>query len=424
MHRLQIVKTKLKALRRRRKEALYKYDWLLQARPKQLLPQGEWWVWMILAGRGFGKTRTGAETLRYLIDRKKIRHIGLIGQTIQEVKSVMVEGESGLLSVFPPRNRPRYEKSRDRLVWENGATATFYGGDHYESLRGPQFDMVWVDELAKFREPEKTWQQIMMCLRLGESPRAIITTTPRPLRLIKDLSTTEGVVVTKGTTFENAQNLSRHFIKIIKDKFHNTTIGRQELMGEMIETAGNALWTREMIERNRSGDACSSYTRIVVAVDPAVTSHADSDETGIIVAALGAEGCAVILEDLSLRGTPLQWARAAVEAYHRHKADRVVAEVNMGGELVEQMLRSLDASVSYKAVRATRGKDVRAEPIAALYEQGKVKHKGCFPQLEDQMCSYVKGESKKSPDRMDALVWALTDLMLKDLSYSPEPVYW
>jgi len=335
-----------------------------------------------------------------------------------------VEGESGLLSVFPPRNRPRYEKSRDRLVWENGAVATFYGGDHYESLRGPQFDMVWVDELAKFREPEKTWQQIMMCLRLGESPRAIITTTPRPLRLIKELLRTEGVVVTKGTTFENAQNLSRHFIKVIKDKFHNTTIGRQELMGEMIETAGDALWTREMIERNRSVDASPSFTRIVVAVDPAVTSHGDSDETGIIVAALDADGCAVILEDLSLRGTPLQWARAAVAAYHRHQADRVVAEVNMGGELVEQMLRSVDASVSYKAVRASRGKDVRAEPIAALYEQGKVKHKGCFPLLEDQMCSYVKGETKKSPDRMDALVWALTDLMLKDLSCTPDIVYW
>jgi len=396
---------------RREKEAS-RYIWQKQARPNQLPPKGDWRIWLILAGRGFGKTRTGAETLRQWIREGLCRRIALVAETEAEVRQVMIEGSSGLLAVHPPLERPLYEPSKRQVTWPNGALATCFSAEAYEQLRGPQFDGAWVDELAKFREGEKVWDQLMFGLRLGRNPRVIVTTTPRPTKLLKSLIKHPDVIVTKGSTFDNAKNLAKPFLDYIRRQYEKNWLGRQELYADMIEVHQGSLWTPSLLERARSAYQEVPLQRLVIAIDPAVSHGAQSDETGIIAAGITADGIGVVLEDLSLKGPPTQWIQRAIEAYHRLKADRIVAEVNMGGELVEQLLRSYDESISYKAVRATRGKAIRAEPIAALYERGKVWHATYLSELEEQLCSYVPGVSGKSPDRLDALVWALTDLML------------
>lgn len=367
---------------------------------------------MILAGRGFGKTRTGAETLRQWVKEGICKRIALVGETEVETRQVIVEGSSGILAVHPPSERPHYEPSKRQLFWPNGAVANCYSAEAYEHLRGPQFDGAWVDELAKFHDPQKVWDQLMFGLRLGKLPRAIVTTTPRPLRLLKNLMKDPSVSLTKGSTFENAKNLAQPFLDYIRQHYATKWLGRQELYADIIEEREGSLWTPALLDLAKSAYQDVPLKRLIVAIDPAVSHGKNSDETGIVVAGLTAHGIGVILEDVSLKGSSNQWLLKAIEAYHRWKADRIVAEVNMGGDLVEQLLRNHDPSVSYKAVRATRGKVLRAEPIAALYEQGKVWHAGSFPQLEDQLCTYIPGQTKKSPDRLDALVWALTDLML------------
>lgn len=397
------------------------YDWPQLARKSQLPPPGEWRVWLILAGRGFGKTRTGAETLRQWVTEGQCRRMALIGETEAEVRQVMVEGPSGLLSVHPPSQKPLYESSKHLLTWPNGAIATCFSAEAYEHLRGPQFDGAWIDELAKFKDGEKVWDQLMFGLRLGSQPRVIITTTPRPTKLLKRLAKDPAVRVTTGSTFENAKNLAPPFLAYMHQHYAKRWLGRQEIYAEFVEETEGALWTPALIEMAKDSFQEKPLKRLVIAVDPAVSHRAHSDETGIVAAGLNEEGVGVVLEDLSVKGSPQVWVRRVVEAYHRLTADRVIAEVNMGGDLVEQLLRLEDQTISYKPVRAMRGKVLRAEPVVSLYERGQVWHAGNFPTLEDQLCSYVPGTTRKSPDRLDALVWALTDLMLTG---KPDPKIW
>jgi phage terminase large subunit-like protein len=393
-----------------------RYAWIKNARPSQLPPCGDWRTWMILAGRGFGKTRTGAETTRNWACSGRYRRLALISQSIREARAVMVEGISGLLEIHPPFERPHFKKTLHQLVWPNGTVATLYGADHFDHFRGPQFDAIWIDELAKFRYPEETWNQLMLALRLGNDPRCIVTTTPRPIPLIEKLQLRKDVVVTKGTTFENHNNLAPAYLDQIVKQFEGTRLGAQELYAEVLTEHQGALWRRDLIRYQEplyDEIGTPKLIRIVIAIDPATTHHEESDETGIVIAGIAENKCAYILDDLSGRLSPGDWGQRVVESYWRLNADRVVAEVNKGGDLVERILRSLDPTIPYKAVRATRGKFTRAEPIAALYEQNRVFHTRPFSFLENQLCTYVPGITTKSPDRLDALVWALTDLLLE-----------
>ncbi len=420
MDKINLIKKLLPLLQKeqtRREDETTRYNWQKWARPKQLPPPGEWRVWLILAGRGFGKTRTGAETLRQWVREGTCRRIALVAETETEVRQVMVEGSSGLLAVHSPSEKPIYEPTKRQLTWPNGAIATCFSSESYERLRGPQFDGAWVDELAKFRGDQQVWDQLMFSLRLGQNPRVIVTTTPRPTKLLKKLINDPHVIITKGTTFENTTNLAEPFLSYMRHRYEKSWLGRQELYADIIEEKQGALWTPALLEQARSSFQASPLQRLVIAIDPAMSHGTQSDETGIIAAGITSAGTGIVLEDLSLKAPPSVWVRKAIEAYHRLKADCIVAEVNMGGNLVEHLLRNEDSSISYKALHATRHKILRAEPIASLYERGKIWHATYLPELEEQLCSYVPGISSKSPDRLDALVWALTDLMLND-SYS------
>lgn len=388
------------------------YDWSFWARPKQLPPSGDWFCWLIRSGRGFGKTRTGAQ---WVIDRAKQYPqypIALVGQSKADVRDTMIElGDSSILKCAPPWFMPEYEPSKRRLTFPNGAVAVVYSGDEPDQLRGPQHGSAWVDELAKFKYPQETWDNLEFGLRLGAHPQACVTTTPRPIPIIKALIADADTVDVRGTTYENWANLSDRFVERVVQKYENTSLGRQELHGELIDDDPAALWKRSQIDAARVTQA-PALKRIVVGVDPAATANASSDETGIVVAGLGVDGDGYVLDDKTLSASPDGWARQAVAAFHTHKADRIVAEVNNGGDMVEFTIRTVEKSIAFKQVRASRGKQTRAEPIAALYEQGKVHHVGSFALLEDQMCQWVPGDAD-SPDRVDALVWALSDLLLK-----------
>lgn len=387
------------------------YDWNFWARPNQLPPPGDWFVWLLRSGRGFGKTRTGAEWVRAEIESGRRRRIALVGQSKADVRDTMIElGDSALLNVCPPWNRPVYESTKRRVVWPNGGVAIAYSGDEPDQLRGPQHDGAWVDELAKFRYPQGTWDNLELGLRLGSKPQAVVTSTPRPIPIIKRLLSDTAVVEVRGSTYENVGNLSPRFFERVRRLYEGTRLGRQELYGEVLDDVPGALWQRDSIERGRVRQH-PQLLRVVVAVDPEASSEEGSAETGIVVAGRGADGHGYVLDDRSLQATPHGWASAAVTAYHLHHADRVIGEVNNGGEMVGYTVATVDPRVPFKAVHASRGKAARAEPVAALYEQGRVHHVGCFAELEDQMCSWLPGE--KSPDRMDALVWALTELFLE-----------
>lgn len=395
------------------------YEWPFWARPSQLPPNGNWRVWLVLAGRGFGKTRTGAEMIRARAVARTARRFALVAPTAGDARDVMVEGESGILAISPPWERPRYEPSKRRLTWPNGAVATLFSADEPERLRGPQHDAAWCDEVASWRYPE-AWDMLMFGLRLGTDPRVVVTTTPRPTMLLRELVADPSVVVTRGTTYENSVNLAQGFLEQIIRRYQGTRLGRQELEAELLEDMPGALWNRGIIEGSRVR-AAPSLIRVVVAIDPAVTATADADETGIIVAGKDGRGHGWVLADSSGRYHPTEWARTAISAYRAHSADRIVAEVNNGGDMVEATLRMIEPDVPFTAVRASRGKVTRAEPIAALYEQGRVHHLGAFPELEDQMCAFVAdtrgsirvASNACSPDRVDALVWALTDLLVE-----------
>ena len=384
------------------------YHWPAWARPAQLAPAGEWRVWLILAGRGFGKTRSGAEWVRGEVEAGRAGRIALVGATAADVRDTMIEGESGLLRVFPVEHRPRYEPSKRRVTFSNGAIATTYSADEPDRLRGPNHDLAWADEIAAWRYPE-AWDQLVFGLRIGDAPRLVATTTPRPSRLIRTLVDRTDTVVTRGSTYDNARNLSPAFLDEMRTRYEGTRLGRQELNAELLLDADGALWDRDMIDNSRT-TSVPDLRRIVVAVDPAITSTADSDETGIIIAGVDSSGESFVLEDRTTKGSPVEWASAAVAAYHVHKADRIVAEANQGGDMISHTIRTVDASVPVKLVHASRGKRTRAEPVAALYEQGRVHHAGSFPELEDQLCMWTPDSA--SPDRLDALVWALTELVI------------
>jgi phage terminase large subunit-like protein len=400
-------------------------DWTLWARDDQLPPEldlsGEpWRIWLILGGRGAGKTRAGAEWVRAKalgvapLGEPRARRIALVGETMAEVRRVMIEGVSGIMSVHGDRRRPRFEPSKLQLVWPDGAIAQMFSAEHPDGLRGPQFDCAWCDEVAKWRHPQKTWDMLQFALRLGANPQMVATTTPRPIPLLKKLLADAATVVTRAATADNAENLAPTFVAEMTRRYAGSALGRQELLGELVDDTSGALWRRDWIDAHRA-EAAPELSAVVVAVDPPVTATAASDACGIVVAGLGPDGRAYVIADRTLQGRePQVWARAVIAAYGDFLADRVVAEVNQGGDLVTTVLRQIDANVTVRTVRATRGKWLRAEPVAALYAEGRVAHVGTFEALEDQMCAFgADGLSKgRSPDRLDALVWALTDLMV------------
>ena len=396
--------------------------WRFWARPEQLPPNGDWHTWLICAGRGFGKTRAGAEWVRSIAAVDPAARIALVGASLAEVRSVMIEGESGILAVSPDPGAPTWEPSLRRLRWSSGAEAYCYSAAEPESLRGPQHSHAWCDEIAKWdnaaERATSAWDNLQMGLRLGETPRALATTTPRAGPLVRRLleeCEAGSVIVTRGTTWDNAGNLPARFVNRMRRQFGRTTLGRQELEGELLRDIEGALWTRAMLEACRDAKPAAEPVRVVVGVDP--PASATGDACGIVVCGIDEEGRTAVLADASVeRASPEKWARAVARAAERWSADRVVAEANQGGAMVESVLRAADVSLPVKLVHASRGKVARAEPVAALYEAGRVRHAGLFAKLEDQLCGLTIGGGYegpgRSPDRADALVWALTELVL------------
>ena len=401
--------------RRRRLDAMsdaevagLEFDWGWWARPSQMIPPGEWVTWLAMAGRGWGKTRVGAETVRQWV--KDFPLVSLVGATADDARDIMIEGESGILAICPPDERPVYLPSKRRLEWPNGARSLIFTADEPERLRGKQHMKFWSDEVGAWRYAE-AWDQLAFGLRLGAKPQGVVTTTPRPNALVKSIIADPTTFITRGSTYDNQRNLAPTFLKKILGKYEGTRLGRQEIMAELLEDNPGALWHRSQIDAGRITDR-PELVRVVIGVDPAVTAKEDSDLTGIIAAGVDNQSPQhfYILDDRSLIASPDQWASVVVLAYHVNQADRVIGEVNNGGDMIEAVIRHKDADIPFTAVHATRGKQIRAEPIAALYEQGRVHHVGAFGPLEDQMCDWDPALSTKSPDRVDALVWALTEL--------------
>lgn len=424
------------------------HTWELWARPNQLEPDpilanGEYWTtWLILAGRGFGKTRCGSETVIKWVKERTCKRLALIAEDSADARDVMVEGESGILACSTPDFMPKYEPSKRRLTWtfKDGsvAVATLFSAEDYDSLRGPQFDGAWCDELCKWRYAQEAWDNLQFGLRLGDHPKQIVTTTPRPIQILKDIILRSDTAITKGNTRENLINLAPPFVKAVVEKYEGTRLGRQELNAELLDDVPGALWSRSLLDRQRVRPQSAEHAivlpdfqRIVVAVDPPSTERA---EAGIVVCGVDGQSRGYVLEDCSLHGSPDEWGRAVVVAYDEWEADMVVYEANQGGDMVasviksaarvmrEQQIRNADF-VPLTAVHATRGKYVRAEPVSQLYEQGKIYHVGFFAELEDQMCEYTPDSVNKSsvdgvkakqpsPDRMDAMVWGFTALMV------------
>jgi len=408
----------------------FAYHWGMAARPSQLAPPGDWRVWLIMAGRGFGKTRAGAEWVRQIAEQQPEARIALVSSSLAETRSVMIEGESGIIACSPPNNRPIFEPSLQRLRFPNGAQAQMFSAAEPESLRGPQHSHAWCDEIGKWplsaERATRCWDNLLMGLRITDDPRVTVTTTPRAVPLVERLLDQEkdgSVAVTRGSTYDNVGNLPHRFFDAVEAEYAGTQLARQEIAGEMLHDIEGALWTRSMIEAARETGIVPGYARMVVAVDPPVSAH--GDECGIVVAGLGSDGIARVLADCSVsRAAPDQWAAAVNAAATEWSADRVVAEANQGGAMVESVLRAANAALPVKLVHASRGKVARAEPVAALYAAGRVRHCSAHPRLEDQMCGLMTGgeyvrpntgagaKAASSPDRADALVWALTELML------------
>ena len=399
----------------------WRWDWRLWARPSQIAPAGDWRVWLVMAGRGFGKTRCGAEWVNEIAESQPEARIALVAAHLGEARSVMVEGESGLLSVGAPWRRPVFEPSLRRLTWPNGAQAMLYSAAEPEALRGPQHSHAWCDEVAKWDNASAravaSWDNLLMGLRLGRDPRAVATTTPRSVPLVMRLlaeSESGEVTVTRGSTFDNAANLPERFLDTMRSSFSQSLLGRQEIDGELIADIEGALWSRALLEACRESGA-PECNRIVLGVDP--PASAGGDACGIVVVGLAEDGTAHVMADASVeKAGPERWARTVAATAEAWKADRVIAEANQGGAMVGSVLRAAQLSLPLRLVHASRGKVARAEPVAALYEAGRVCHAGQFPKLEDEMCGLIAGGSYqgpgRSPDRADALVWALSELML------------
>lgn len=402
--------------------AQLQFLWDIWARPEQLAPATRWRIWLICAGRGFGKTRAGAEWVRHIAVHQPEARIALVGASLAEVRAVMVEGESGILAISPPAYRPKYESSLRRLSWPNGAQAMLYSAAEPDSLRGPQHSHAWCDEIAKWDSANgrsiNAWDNLMMGLRIGKLPQTLATTTPRAVALMRILLgqvDDRETILTRGTTYDNAANLPVRFVAAMQQTYSGTSLGRQELEGTILKDAEGALWSRTLLEKSRARRPAEKPVRIVVGVDPPVS--ATGDECGIIVAAQLEDGTAAVLADCSVgKSSPEQWARAVAETAKTWSTDRVIAEANQGGAMVGSVLRAAEISLPVRLVHASRGKVARAEPIAALYEAGRVHHAAVFPQLEDQLCGLMAGGKYegpgRSPDRADALVWALHELML------------
>lgn len=405
------------------------FHWPNWARGSQLAPEygndgTPWNTWLILAGRGYGKTRTGAEWLRAQVcgatplGKGRCVRTAIVAETAKDARDVLVNGDSGLLAVCPKDFRPVYSPSKNLLVWPNGAQATIYNGTEPDQLRGPQFDAAWVDELAKYKYPLDAWDMLQFGLRLGKHPRAVVTTTPRPIPLVKTLVRDAKTAITSGSTFENAENLAESFLVQIRTRYEGTRLGRQELSAEILEDIPNALWRRSVLdEHRREHKRLPELRRVVVGVDPAAKAKENQRddkgaETGIIVAGLGVDGRGYVLDDWSTFEGPNEWGRRAVAAYDQNLADRIVAEQNNGGDMVRFVIQSVRETVPVTLVTASRGKMTRAEPISALYEQGRISHVGTFPVLEDQMCSFTNLDEGDGTlkDRVDGLVWALSEL--------------
>jgi len=389
--------------------------WEWWARSDQLAPQGHWTRWLILAGRGWGKTRTGVEWVKAKALSNPGCRIALVGRTAADVYGVMLDGDSGLLRRAAPGQRPEHNPSKRRVTWPNGSVAETFSAEEPNQLRGPQFHFAWCDELAAWFDHD-AWDQLQFGLRLGTHPQVVITTTPRPVAVIRELMATSGTLVTRGRTYDNRANLAPGFFDAVLRKYEGTKLGRQELEGEVLEDVEGALWTRALLDRARSDKTPPGFVRVVVGVDPATTSGEGSDLTGIIVAGLDATGRAWVLADHSLRGTPEQWAQAVVSAYHHHRANLVVAETNQGGEMVAALLRNIDATVPIRRRHAKVGKRLRAEPVAMLYEQNRVSHVPGLRSLEDQLATWSPMSGDESPDRMDALVYAVGELMQSEVA--------
>lgn len=395
-------------------EAGDKPDWKTIARPEQLAPDGDWLVWMFLAGRGAGKTRSAAEWV-VEVAKKPNQRIALVGRTPSDVRDVMIEGDSGILSVARGENL-LYEPSKRRLTFPNGTIAVTYSAEVPSQLRGPQHHYAWADEASSWRDAPKgdsvdtAWNNLMLGLRLGNDPRCVVTTTPKPNRLTKEITGRKSTVITRGSTYDNLENLASSFKDQVLAAYEGTRIGRQELLGELLEDVEGALWTNLLLE-DALTDELPDMQRIVVAVDPSGGDGAGNDEQGIIVAGLGVDGLYYVMADRSCKLSPQGWASRAVGAYDEFKADKLVAEKNFGGDMVQAVIKQIDANVSFKMVTASRGKVQRAEPIAALYEQGKVKHVKGLTELEAQLTEWTP-ENGTSPDRLDAMVWALSELAL------------
>jgi phage terminase large subunit-like protein len=405
-----------KWLKEKKPEKLWEleYDWGFWARADQRAPVGDWRSWFVMAGRGFGKTRMAAEYVRACAEADGSLRIALVAATLHEARSVMIEGESGLLAIAPDEKRPRWEPSLKKLVWPTGATAHVFAASEPEALRGPEHHLAWADEIAKWEKGIDAWDNLMMTMRLGESPRTIATTTPRNVPLVRRLLGERGVAITHGAMEANRAHLPAPFRAAMHEVYGKARLGRQELLGEFLEDAEDALWTRDLIERCRVG-AAPELRRIVIGVDP--PGSAGGDACGIVAVGRGADGKAYVLADHSVKGrSPEGWARAVATAALAWGADRVVAEANNGGDMVVSTLRAADVSMPVKKVSASRGKVARAEPVAALYEAGKAFHIGAFPELEDELCGLISGGGYegpgRSPDRADALVWAMSELML------------
>lgn len=390
--------------------ARLRYEWKFWARPGQLAPEGDWRTWLVLAGRGFGKTQIGAQWIRDRVENQGARMVALVAETQKDLEEVMIPR---LIKVTPPDIAPEVRFKPVRIRWPNGAIAYGYNGTEPDQLRGPEFDTAWVDEFAKYAKARETWDMLQFTMRQG-TPQVLVTTTPRPIPIIKEILADKTTVATRGATMDNAANLAPSFIEKIISRYSGTRLGRQELDGEIVDDVVGALWTRDMIEGALVNEP-PQMARIVVAIDPSGTNGDDEgDDIGIIVAGRGIDGRGYVLEDCTCKLSPDGWARMAVTAYHRWAADRIVAERNFGGAMVASVIRSADRSVPFKEVTASRGKSARAEPVSALYEQGRVSHVGPMTALEDDMCLFTASGymGDGSPDRVDALVWALTEVML------------
>ena len=397
------------------------HSWEFWARPEQLEPKGNWNVWVALAGRGWGKTRAGAEWVRHRI-KKGDKIVHCVAPTKGDVRRVMVEGDSGLINVCwkgdksyrgSPLGLPIWSPTNNTLTWENGAKAVFFSAEDPERLRGPQAYSAWTEELCAWRNAQETWDMLQFGLRLGRRPQVFVTTTPKTTKLIRNILDDDKTTVSTGSTYDNAANLADTFLDAVRKTYEGTRLGRQELYAEILDEASGALWNRTLLASCEvDKDDVPTLNRIVVSIDPAVTANAESDMTGIVVAGVDVNGRAYVLEDHTGRYTPQQWASKAVELYREHMADRIVAERNQGGDMVRHTLHTEDETVPVKLVHASRGKMARAEPVSALYEQDKVRHVRGLNDLEDQMVQWEPLGSTGSPDRLDALVWAITDLSL------------